>query len=176
MNVKTMLMALLMALGAISPVAAQVHETPFSASFEASLSQRVLIYRFDFQSLMGDDARAVGEFRAYVAGEQVALEAFDTRDFEGIVRKHHTGRVIATPGLEVCAVVNVEQAVVINRRLPRLEGIFVHCLLLTPEARPDRSQPNYDDCQSNGGGVWGSVDSCLSHCDAVFDACTFDPF
>jgi hypothetical protein len=32
------------------------------------------------------------------------------------------------------------------------------------------------DCQSDGGGVWGSVDSCLSHCDAVFDACTFDPF
>ncbi len=32
------------------------------------------------------------------------------------------------------------------------------------------------DCQSNDGGVWGSVGSCLSHCDAVFDACTFDPF
>jgi hypothetical protein len=31
-------------------------------------------------------------------------------------------------------------------------------------------------CQSDGGGVFGSVDSCLSHCDAVFDACTFDPF
>lgn len=33
-----------------------------------------------------------------------------------------------------------------------------------------------DDCNATGGGVFGSLDSCMDHCDAVFEACTWDPF
>jgi len=32
------------------------------------------------------------------------------------------------------------------------------------------------DCGDSGGGVFGSSQSCLDHCEAVFDACTFEPF
>jgi hypothetical protein len=58
--------------------------------------------------------------------------------------------------------------------VPHLGGIG-----LISDDEWDDCVDRYLDCQidcQDGGGVFGSVDSCLSHCDAVFDACTFDPF
>lgn len=59
--------------------------------------------------------------------------------------------------------------------LPHFSGLG-----LVSDQEWDRCVDIYLDCQiscqAGDGGVWGSTDGCLSHCDAVFDACTFDPF